>query len=124
VASFRSTLAEIQEADLVLHAVDASSPGADEERRVALEVLAELGVSAEAILTAWTKRDLLEGKGAPSASATLGWVGQGLPVSAVSGAGLEELESEIRRRRGGGGRGGQFYRKLPLAQARRTSREK
>jgi GTP-binding protein HflX len=121
VASFRSTLAEIREADLVLNAVDASSPRADEERRIALEVLAELGVAPEAILTVWTKRDLLEGKGALT---TVGWAGPGLPVSAVSGAGLEELESEIRRRRGGGGRGGQFYRKLPLAQARRTSREK
>jgi hypothetical protein len=78
-------------------------------------------VAPEAILTVWTKRDLLEGKGAYT---TVGWAGPGLPVSAVSGAGLEELESEIRRRRGGGGRGGQFYRKLPLAQARRTSREK
>jgi GTP-binding protein HflX len=124
VASFRSTLAEIREADLVLNAVDASSPRADEERRVALEVLAELGVSPEAILTAWTKRDLLEGEGAPFASSTLGWAGPGLPVSAVSGAGLEELENEIRRRRGGGSRGGQFYRKPPLARARKTSGEK
>src|SRR5712691_1558157 len=33
VASFRSTLAEIREADLVLHVLDASSPRADEESR-------------------------------------------------------------------------------------------
>ena len=113
VASFRSTLAEIREAELVLHVVDASSPRADEERRVALEVLAGLGVASEAILTVWTKRDLLEANGAPS---PIGWAGPGFFVSAVSGAGLEELEDEIRRRRGGGG--GQFARKLPLAQAR------
>ena len=124
VASFRSTLAEIREADLVLHAVDSSSPRADEERRVALEVLAELGVAPEAILTVWTKRDLLEEKGTPSASLTLGWAGPGLPVSAVTGAGLEELENEIRRRRGGGGGRGQFYRKPPLAQIRKTFGEK
>ena len=38
VASFRSTLAEIRDADLVLHVLDASSPRVDEERKVAEEV--------------------------------------------------------------------------------------
>src|SRR6266498_5586217 len=61
VASFRSTLAEIREADLVLHTVDASSPRAEEEHRIALEVLEELGVGEERILTVWTKRDALAG---------------------------------------------------------------
>ena len=46
VASFRSTLAEIRDADLVLHVVDASSPRADEEARIAAQTFEELGVSA------------------------------------------------------------------------------
>lgn len=86
VASFRSTLAEIRDADLVLNVVDPTSPRADEERRVALDVLAELGVSAERIVTVWTKRDL-----APARPAL-----PGFPVSARTGAGIALLESEVR----------------------------
>ena len=48
VASFRSTLSEIKEADLVLHVLDASSDRSDEEERVAVETFEELGVAARA----------------------------------------------------------------------------
>jgi GTP-binding protein HflX len=94
VASFRSTLAEIREADLVLHSVDASSPTAREERRVALEVLGELGVAEEKILTIWTKKDLV------THEAFSGGAGEtdGLFVSALTGAGMERLEQEVRQR--------------------------
>ena len=89
VASFRSTLAEIREADLVLHAVDSSSPRAEEERGVALEVLNELGVARDGILTVWTKTDLAGPRRAAD----------GASVSALTGTGMESLEAEIRRRR-------------------------
>ncbi|HEY7112500.1 MAG TPA: GTPase HflX [Thermoanaerobaculia bacterium] len=85
VASFRSTLAEIRDADLVLQVLDASSPRVDEERRVASEVLAELGVPEEKLLTVWNKRDL------PGA---LGPVGA-LRVSAATGTGIPDLERAI-----------------------------
>ena len=89
VASFRSTLAEIREADLVLHAVDSSSPSAEEERRVALEVLEELGVPPDRILTVWTKRDVSAG---PRQEAG------GVLVSALTGTGMDRLEDQVRRR--------------------------
>ncbi len=88
VASFRSTLAEIRDADLVLHVLDASSPRVDEEERVASEVLAELGVPPERILTVWNKRDLPGALGPASA----------VRASAKTGAGVEELERQIARR--------------------------
>lgn len=88
VASFRSTLGEIRDADLVLHVLDASSPRVDEEQRIASEVLAELGVPPERILTVWNKRDLAGAFG-PSTAAR---------VSALTGAGIEELERRIGRR--------------------------
>ncbi|MEO8191073.1 MAG: GTPase HflX [Acidobacteriota bacterium] len=88
VASFRSTLSEIREADLVLHVLDASSPRVDEEREVAVEVLEELGVDPEKILTVSNKRDLAAGPAGPFA----------IPVSAKTGAGLDALQAEIRRR--------------------------
>jgi GTP-binding protein HflX len=87
VASFRSTLSEIRDADLVLHVLDAASPRVEEERRVAGEVLEELGVKAENVLPVWNKLDLTGGRGfAP-----------GVGVSAKTGAGVDRLEAEIRR---------------------------
>ena len=88
VASFRSTLAEIRDADLVVHVLDASSPRVDEERRVAIEVLEELGVEPERVLAVWNKTDL------PGARAPRGELG----VSARTGAGLAALEGALFRR--------------------------
>jgi GTPase len=88
VASFRSTLAEIRDADLVLHILDASSERVEEERHVASEVLEELGVEAEKILPVWSKLDLTGGRGGAF----------GVGVSAKTGEGVERLEAEIRRR--------------------------
>jgi GTPase len=88
VASFRSTLSEIRDADLVLHVLDASSPRVDEERLVALEVLEELGVDPARILPVWNKTDL---PGAPTPRGEIG-------VSARTGAGFEVLERAILQR--------------------------
>lgn len=88
VASFRSTLAEIRDADCVAHVLDASSPRVDEERRVALEVLEELGVAPERILPVWNKCDVA---GAPGFR-------DGFSVSALTGEGIAALEGAIRRR--------------------------
>jgi len=88
VASFRSTLAEIRDADLVLHTVDPTSPQADEQRRVASDVLAELGVDPSRTVTVWTKRD----RPGPRPAGT------GFSVSSVTGAGIAALESEVLRR--------------------------
>jgi GTP-binding protein HflX len=85
IASFRSTLSEIRDADLVLQVLDASSPRVDEERRVSSDVLAELGVADDRILPVWNKRDL---PGALGPSSTL-------RVSARTGAGIAELEQAI-----------------------------
>ena len=86
VASFKSTLREVEEADLVVHVVDASSPQAFEQQRVATEVLAELGVPAGRILLVANKTDL-PGARLPDAGA--------LPISAATGEGLPELKEAI-----------------------------
>jgi GTPase len=85
VASFRSTLSEVREADLVLHVLDASSPRVDEERRVATEILEELRVEPERILPVWNKTDL------SGARAPRGEIG----VSALTGDGMPALERAI-----------------------------
>jgi len=45
VASFKATLEEARQADLLLHVVDASSPEAEQQIRAVKEVLEELGLS-------------------------------------------------------------------------------
>jgi GTP-binding protein HflX len=87
VASFRSTLSEIRDADLVLQVIDVSSPRAEEEERVAAETFEELGVSADRILTVWTKADLAAGGGR-----------SGIRVSGKTGDGLPQLICAIQRR--------------------------
>jgi len=86
VASFRSTLAEIRDADLILHVIDASSPRADEEERIATETFEELGVDTTRVLPVWNKTDVA-GR-APGA----------LRVSGKTGDGIDRLETEVARR--------------------------
>lgn len=90
VASFRSTLGEVVEADLVLHVVDASHPQAREQQKVAEEVLADLGVDNERQMLVYNKADRLNGRPSLDAEAVL--------VSALSGEGLEGLKAAMQRR--------------------------
>ncbi len=86
VASFRSTLAEVEEADLLVHVVDASSPQADEQRAVAEELIAEFGVPKEKVLLAYNKMDV-----APLP----GPAGEDVRISAATGDGLAELRAAV-----------------------------
>lgn len=62
VASFRSTLEELHEADLLLHVVDASSSQAKDQMTVTEKVLEELGVGAKPKLVVLNKIDqIIEG---------------------------------------------------------------
>ena len=57
VASFRATLEEVRDADLLLHVIDASHPQWEEQRIVVNGVLAELGVHGKPVLNAFNKID-------------------------------------------------------------------
>jgi GTP-binding protein HflX len=59
VASFRATLEETRDADLLLHVVDASHPLWEEQRLVVEQVLHELGITEQASLLVFNKMDLL-----------------------------------------------------------------
>ncbi|HEX4439790.1 MAG TPA: GTPase HflX [Thermoanaerobaculia bacterium] len=102
VASFRSTLAEIRDADLILHVIDVSSPRADEEARIASETFEELGVAPSRVLTVWNKADVAGRAAAP-----------GMRVSGTTGEGIERLEAEIAQRLRGGSE--QFTVRIPYA---------
>jgi GTP-binding protein HflX len=59
IASFRSTLEEAREADVLLHVVDASHPEREEQERVVREVLAELELTGREELLVYNKIDRL-----------------------------------------------------------------
>jgi GTP-binding protein HflX len=59
VASFRATLEEVGEADLLLHVIDASHPTWEEQRLVVDEVLADLKVNETPVVHVFNKCDAL-----------------------------------------------------------------
>ncbi len=59
VASFRATLEETRDADLLLHVIDASAPTWEEQRLVVEQVLDDLGVNDRPKLLVFNKIDLL-----------------------------------------------------------------
>lgn len=59
IESFKSTLEEILDADLVVHVIDASSPYLDLQVKTTLEVLNELGIKDAPILNVYNKTDLI-----------------------------------------------------------------
>jgi GTPase len=60
VASFRATLEETRDADLLLHVVDASHPLWEEQRLVVDQVLLDLGLHEQPVLLVFNKIDLLD----------------------------------------------------------------
>jgi GTP-binding protein HflX len=60
VASFRATLEEAREADLLLHVIDASHPMWEEQREVVNGVLADLELEHQPQLLVFNKMDLLD----------------------------------------------------------------
>jgi GTP-binding protein HflX len=101
VASFRATLEEINEADLLLHVVDASHPNADEQVTAVEEVLEELGAGDKPVITALNKVDLLDMTD-PEVTQWLETSMADYPdavaISALTGAGVDTLLNLIDER--------------------------
>lgn len=60
VASFRATLEEVNEANLVLHVVDASSPMREEQMDVVQSILQDLGAAGKPQIVLFNKSDLCQ----------------------------------------------------------------
>jgi GTPase len=60
VASFRATLEEARDADLLLHVIDATHPAWEEHREVVDQVLVELGLQDKPVLHVFNKIDRLD----------------------------------------------------------------
>ncbi|WP_080839630.1 GTPase HflX [Cohnella massiliensis] len=87
VAAFRSTLEEANEADLLLHVVDASSSMRDRQREVVEQVLAELGAAAKPTLLVYNKIDAVSASDFPLLSGG----GDALRISAMDRRDLDRL---------------------------------
>ncbi|GHV73789.1 GTPase HflX [Spirochaetia bacterium] len=88
VDAFRSTLEEAAQADLLVHVLDASDPDIDRFYETTLSVLRDLGADKKPMLTALNKVDRLENDAVDS---LLRRYPGSIPVSALTGKGLDEL---------------------------------
>jgi GTP-binding protein HflX len=94
VASFKATLREVLEADVLVHVADASSPRVGEQMEAADKVLRDLGALSTPTVLVFNKIDLvsddavLYGLRASHPGAVL--------AAAVEGAGVEEIRERIR----------------------------
>jgi GTP-binding protein HflX len=93
IASFRATLEETRQADLLLHVADASSPLVDHQIAAVRGVLADLGVDDKDTLLVLNKIDTIEDPA--SRDRVLGRYPHALAISARSGAGLPGLARAV-----------------------------
>ncbi len=97
VASFRATLAEAKEADLLLHVIDASHEVWEEHRDVVDRVLTELGLADRPMLYIMNKMDAVLSEEVDALRARVGNLAPGsIFASALSPDGLDTLRSALR----------------------------
>ena len=99
VAAFHATLEEVIEADVILHVRDITSPETDAEARDVYAVLGELGLEPardERIIEVWNKIDRLDQATLdPLFNRAVRSDRLAIPVSAVTGEGIDRLLSAI-----------------------------
>jgi GTPase len=92
VAAFKATLEELDEADVLVHVVDASHPALDEQMLAVDSLLGELELGRRPTIVALNKVDRLE---AGSALGALVERFEGVPVSARTGEGVDALLDRV-----------------------------
>jgi GTP-binding protein HflX len=93
IASFKATLEETRQADLLLHVADASSPLVDAQIAAVRGVLHELGVDEKDALLVLNKVDAIPDRA--DRDAILARYPHAIGISARSGAGLPELARAV-----------------------------
>lgn len=92
IASFKATLEESRQADLLLHVADASNPAALDQIAVVYGVLEELGESATDTILVLNKADVTE-RG--HMTSLLGRYPHAIAVSAHTGEGIDRLAAAV-----------------------------
>ena len=93
IESFKSTLDEVRESDVLLHVVDASHPHFEDHIKVVRETLNELGARDKPTLMVFNKLDELEVRGL--VSALKAEYDHAAFVSALRGIGLDGLREQL-----------------------------
>ncbi len=94
VASFKATLEEARQADLLLHVVDASSPEAELQIQAVKSVLEELGLADHPTILVLNKSDRVPDRS--YLDVLKAHHDDSVTISASSGEGLERLEQAVR----------------------------
>ncbi len=92
IASFKATLEESRQADLLLHVADASNPAALDQIKVVYHVLEELGIQAKDTLLVLNKIDAVDHA---QKSTLLSRYPHALPISAHTGQGVDQLAAAV-----------------------------
>ena len=95
VASFKATLEEARQADLLLHVADASNPAVLDQISAVYGVLRELGIEEKDTLLVLNQIDRLTDRG--QLGPVLHRYPSAVPISAKTGAGLDELHIAVSR---------------------------
>ncbi|NUQ64103.1 MAG: GTPase HflX [Pirellulales bacterium] len=93
IASFRATLEEARQADLLLHVADASNPVVGEQIAAAYRVLEEIGLEQKDTLLVLNKVDMLPDRA--RLDSLLGRYPTAIPISARSGLGVRHLATAV-----------------------------
>jgi GTP-binding protein HflX len=90
VASFRATLEEVRQADLLLHIVDASHPYKEDQIRAVEKVLEEIDAAKKPMITVWNKLDNFPDQ-AETAERLTHKIPDSIAISALNKTGFETL---------------------------------
>ncbi len=94
VASFKATLEEASQADLLLHVVDSSSPEAEKQIHAVKDVLDELGLGEHPTILVLNKADRVPDRS--FLDVLRSHHHDSVTISAASGDGLDDLERAVR----------------------------
>jgi GTP-binding protein HflX len=93
IASFKATLEEARQADLLLHVADAASPAVYDQISAAYRVLEEVGIQAKDTLLVLNKADALDGPA--RLEGLLRRYPNAVPLSARTGLGIPRLVTAV-----------------------------
>lgn len=93
IASFKATLEEARQADLLLHVADASSPAARDQISAVFQVLREIGIDEKDTVLVLNKIDLLQSRS--TLEGILRLYPNAIALSAATGEGLSRLSVAV-----------------------------
>ncbi len=91
IAAFRSTLQEVNQADLLLHVIDISSQDVSQQQAAVEEVLSQIGANQISRLDVYNKADLVNSEFCQ----TVARKPNSVVVSAITGKGIDLLLSKV-----------------------------